>query len=403
MNLEVTNFKVMNPKIMDLKIMNFKMMESKLSDRQTGFTLAELMVGMTIGLLVLSGVTSAYVSSSRAGNASQASSEQVENGRQAIEFISYDLRHAGYFGQMSSLPAPTAALPDPCETTNLVTLFNAMAFPVQAYDAPAVTPLNCLGAADFVPGTDILVVRRASSEPLAPADVPLEGVIYIQANTGVAELQIGDDTSAIGTTLKADGTAATILNRDGVTSAPIQRLLVHIYFIAPCAMPADGGSSCTGALDDEGSPIPTLKRLELSAAGGAAQMNIVPLVAGVENMQFDYGLDNLPGTIDSITGLMGDGTPDCEDTDPGSLANVGVTAGCVAANPGAVQEWTNVVHAEVHILTRSYRPTSNYTDTKTYNLGLGLSALTPGGSFKRHAYSSTVRFTNVSARREIPI
>jgi type IV pilus assembly protein PilW len=388
---------------MDLKIMNFKMMESKLSDRQTGFTLAELMVGMTIGLLVLSSVTSAYVSSSRASNASQASAEQVENGRQAIEFISYDLRHAGYFGQMSSLPAPAAALPDPCETSNLVTLFNAMAFPVQAYDAPAATPLNCLGASDFVPGTDILVVRRASSEPLAPADVPLLGAIYLQANTGAAELQIGDDASAIGTTLKADGTAATILNRDGVTSAPIQRLLVHIYFIAPCAMPANGGSSCTGPLDDEGSPIPTLKRLELSAAGGAAQMNIVPLVAGVENMQFDYGLDNLPTTVDSITGLIGDGTPDCEDVDPGSLANVGVTAGCVAANPGSAQEWTNVVYAEAHILARSYRPTSNYTDTKTYNLGLGLSALTPGGSFKRHTYSSTVRFTNVSARREIPI
>jgi type IV pilus assembly protein PilW len=393
----------MNLKVMDPEIMNFKMKQSKMSDRQAGFTLAELMVGMTIGLLVLSSVTSAYVSSSRAGNASQASAEQVENGRQAIEFISYDLRHAGYFGQMSSLPAPTAVLPDPCETSNLVTLFNSMAFPVQAYDAPATTPLNCLGAADFVPGTDVLVVRRASSEPLAPADVPELGAIYLQANTGAAELQIGDDASAVGTTLKADGAAATILNRDGVTSAPIQRLLVHIYFIAPCAMPANGGASCTGALDDEGSPIPTLKRLELSTVGGAAQMNIVPLVAGVENLQFDFGLDNLPSTVDSITGLIGDGTPDCEDADPGSLANVSVTAGCAVANPGAVQEWANVVHAEAHILARSYRPTQNYVDTKTYNLGLGLSALSPGGNFKRHTYSSTVRFTNVSARREIPI
>ncbi len=388
---------------MKLEIMNSRLMEIRMPTRQSGFTLAELMVGMTIGLLVLSGVTSAYLASSRAGNASQESSEQVENGQQAIEFISYDLRHAGYFGQTSSLPAPGAALPDPCETADLAALFNAMAFPVQAYNAPAATPLNCLGAADFVPGTDILVVRRASSEPLAPTDVPQLGAIYIQANTGAAELQVGDDTSAIGTTLKADGTAATIFNRDGATAAPIQRLLVHIYFIAPCAMPANGGASCTGALDDEGNPIPTLKRLELSAAGGAAQMTIVPLVAGVENMQFDFGLDNLPSTVDTITGLIGDGTPDCEDADPGSRANVGVTAGCPVANPGAVVEWTNVVHAETHILARGYRPSANYADGKTYNLGLGLSALTPGGAFKRHAYSSTVRITNVSARREIPI
>jgi type IV pilus assembly protein PilW len=383
--------------------MNFKKVDSTLSDRQKGFTLVELMVGMTIGLLVLVGVTSAYLSSARAGNASQDSSEQAENGRQAIEFISYDLRHAGYFGQLSSLPVTTIALPDPCETVDLVALYDAMALPVQAYDAPVTTPLNCLDAADFVPGTDILVVRRTSSQPLAPADVPQRGAIYLQANSGAAELQIGDNTSAIGTTLKADGTAAIILNRDGTAGAPIQRLLVHIYFIAPCAMPANGGSSCTGPLDDEGSPIPTLKRLELTAVGGVAQMNIVPLVAGVENMQLDFGLDNLPTTVDSITGLIGDGTPDCEDADPGSLANAGVTAGCVVANPGSVQEWANVVHAEAHILARGYRPTSNYTDTKTYNLGLGLSALVPGGSFKRHSYSSTVRVMNVSARREIPI
>ncbi len=35
--------------------------------RQTGFTLTELMVGMTIGLIVLSGVSSAYIASSNAG------------------------------------------------------------------------------------------------------------------------------------------------------------------------------------------------------------------------------------------------------------------------------------------------------------------------------------------------
>lgn len=383
--------------------MDLNIPESNLTIRQTGFSLVELMIGMTIGLLVLAGVSSAYLASSRAGGESQAASEQVENGRQAIEYISYDLRHAGYFGQLSSFPAPGAALPDPCETANLVTLYNAMAFPVQAYDAPAATPLNCLGASDFVPGTDVLVVRRASSEPLLSTDVPTLGAIYLQANTGAGELQIGDDSSAIGTASKADGAATTLFNRDGATSAPIQRFLVHIYFIAPCAMPADGGSSCTGALDDEGSPIPTLKRLELSAAGGAAQMNIVPLVAGVENVQFDFGLDNLPATVDPITGQAGDGTPDCEDTDPGALANVGVTAGCATANPGTVQEWANVVHAEAHVLARSYRPAANYADTKTYNLGLGLAAVTPGGGFKRHAYSSTVRFTNVSARREIPI
>ncbi len=196
---------------------------------------------------------------------------------------------------------------------------------------------------------------------------------------------------------------ATILNRDGVTAAPIQRYLVHIYFVAPCAMPAGGGASCTGAADDDGSPIPTLKRLELSAAGGVAQMSIVSLVAGVENIQFDFGIDDLPSTVNSVTGLIGDGAADCFDTDPGSGVNAGVTAGCTSANPGAVAEWTNVVQGEAHVLARTYRPDNSYTDNKTYDLGLGLSAATPGGNFKRHAYNTAVRLINLSGRREIPM
>jgi type IV pilus assembly protein PilW len=372
-------------------------------NRQSGFTLTELMVGMTIGLIVLSGVSSAYIASSQAGRESQASSEQVENGRQALEFVMYDLRHAGYFGQLTVLPAPGGALPDPCETANLAAMSQAMAFPVQGYDAPGASPLTCLDAADFVPGTDILVVRRVDTRPLTETDTPEQGAIYLQANALESELQVGNSGGTIGLTKKADGTAATVFNRGGVTAAPIHRYLVHIYFIAPCAMPAGGGASCTGASDDGGNPIPTLKRLELTAAGGAAQMNIVPLVAGVENLQLDYGVDNLPTAVDPITGLIGNGAPDCADTDPGSSANAGVTTGCETANPGAVAEWANVVGAQVHVLARSYRPYNDYTDSKTYDLGLGLGAATPGGGFKRHAYSTAVRLTNVSGRRELPI
>jgi type IV pilus assembly protein PilW len=371
--------------------------------RQHGFTLAELMVGMTIGLIVLSGVSSAYLASSRAGREAQASSEQVENGRAAIEYIMYDLRHAGYYGQLGTLPAPGAALPDPCEAADLVAMQDAMAFPVQGYDAPMASPLTCLGASDFVPGTDIIVVRRADSQILAPADTPVQGAIYLQANPIAGELQIGSSSAAVGTANAADGSSATIMNRDGTTAAPIQRYLVHIYFIAPCAMPAGGGTSCTGAADDDGDPIPTLKRLELSVAAGVAQMSVVPLVAGVENLQIDYGVDDLPAAVDPLTGLAGNGAPDCEDTDPGSGANTGVTPGCSAANPGAVEQWGNVVSAQVHVLSRSYRAYKDYTDTKTYDLGEGLGALTPGGNYKRHAYSAAVRLTNVSGRRELPI
>ena len=109
---------------------------------QRGFTLAELMVAMTIGLIVVAGAGSAYLGTTRANRDQQGVAEQVENGRQALEFIAYDLRHAGFYGQLTSLPAAAPALPDPCETADLAALSDALAFPLQGYDSPSTSPIS---------------------------------------------------------------------------------------------------------------------------------------------------------------------------------------------------------------------------------------------------------------------
>jgi type IV pilus assembly protein PilW len=67
------------------------------------------------------------------------------------------------YGRYVSELAVPAAMPDPCAAT-LATLEAGMALPVQGYDAPATVPPElapCLASANLVPGTDILVVRRA--------------------------------------------------------------------------------------------------------------------------------------------------------------------------------------------------------------------------------------------------
>jgi type IV pilus assembly protein PilW len=375
---------------------------AKLGHQQAGFGVAEFMVAMTIGLVVLTGLSSVYMTANRSSRELQGNSEQIENGRFALDLLASDLRHAGYYGQLTTAPALPAALPDPCESADLAALTQAMALPVQGYDAPAGSPLACLDGADLVPGTDILVVRRAHSEALAPTDVPEDGVIYLQANTTQAELQLGKADGAIGTTRTADGRDATILRKDGVTAAGIQRYLVHIYFIAPCAIPKGGGDRCTGADDDGGRPVPTLKRLELAAAAGATTLRIVPLVAGIENMQVDYGVDEWPAAMDTLTGLAGDGAPDCEDTDPGAAGNPAVTAGCPSGNPGGTAGWGNAVQVKVHLLARNTAQTVGHIEDKTYTLGLGTTIDRPAGAFKRHVYASAVRLNNQSGRREIP-
>lgn len=348
-----------------------------------GFTLVELMIALTIGLFLLGGLVNVFVSSSRAHAELKKTAEHTENGGMAMWSISKDVYAAGYFGEFYLLPDPGGALPDPCAMT-VPQLYAALAFPVQGYDAPAASPLACLGNSDFVSGTDILVIRRADATVLAPTAVPLINEVYLQGVATAAEIQIGAGGSPVGTTLKADGAPAGIFKKDGTTAADIRKLHVHIYFIAPCSAPGNGGDSCTGAGDDGGNPIPTLKRLELTAVDGVTAWRIVPLIEGVQNLQIDYGIDTLPATRNSATGQFGDGAPDVYVASP------------------ATADWPNVVSLKVRVIARATQPTPGYTDVKTYDMGLAGPAGAFNDAFKRRLFAGVMRVINVSGRREIP-
>jgi type IV pilus assembly protein PilW len=136
---------------------------------ERGFSIIELMTAITIGLLILAGLASVFVNSSNANREMRNSAEQIENGRYAIEFLSQDLRHAGFYGEFGTLPAAPGTAPDPCaaptagdvsDTSN-----NALALPVQRVD-PASIPSGCaalLTSANLMPASDIVVVRRADT------------------------------------------------------------------------------------------------------------------------------------------------------------------------------------------------------------------------------------------------
>ena len=56
---------------------------------------------------------------------------------------------------------------------------------------------------------------------------------------------------------------------------------------------------------------------------------------------------------------------------------------------------------EIHLLVRNLEPTPGYQSNKTYVVG-GETFGPFSDAFQRHVYSTTVRLTNVSARRETP-
>jgi type IV pilus assembly protein PilW len=344
---------------------------------QYGFSLVELMVAITLALFVLAGMglTLANTSNSRADL--ERALRQIENGRYAMQLLSQDLHHAGYYGRyVSELPVP-AALPDLC-AVDLASLAAGMALPIQGYEAPTLVPAElagCLDKRNFVPGTDILVIRRAQAAASISAAAAETGQVYLQTSVfpGGPRYVLGNGSDTSVFTLqekKADHSGA-------VVAAGLLPYHVHVYFVSPCDVPASG-NTCDGVNDDDGRPAPTLKRLELASDGlGAPVMRLVPLVEGIQNLQLDYGMDNPgPGTS------TGDGSPDTYVT-TASLA-----------------EWSNVVAVRVNLLAMNTEATRGHTDTKSYNLGLAGSVGPFNDNVKRHAYSAVVRVNNVSGQRE---
>jgi len=66
--------------------------------RQKGLSLVELMISITLGLILLTGVTKVFLSSKTVFSSQQALSRVQETGRLAIDFMSRDIRMAGFMG-----------------------------------------------------------------------------------------------------------------------------------------------------------------------------------------------------------------------------------------------------------------------------------------------------------------
>lgn len=314
------------------------------------------MVSITIGLILLLGLVTLLVNSSASHTEMQKSSAQIENGRYATDLLSDDIRLAGYYGEYS--PTGYDVPEKPCAATIIPAAPN-MPSPI-GYDLTAV-------AADFAcltnlqAGTGVLVIRRVQTVTSAA----VAGTTYLQVS------QCNSDATStpfkFGTIASTGGFDLRTIACNSAVPAAQRKFIVHIYYI----------SSCNVCGTDT---IPTLKMVEY--IDGAAQTPIA-LVEGIEDMQFDYGID-----------ADNDGSPDnyVADTD--------------ATLVGTPANWANVMAVRINLLARNITTTANYDDSKTYAIGLAKPAYTvPPGvarTYKRHTYTAVVRVENTSARRETP-
>lgn len=124
--------------------------------KQLGLSLIELMISITLGLFLLTGVVQVFLSSKGVYTSQQAMSRVQEAGRLAIDFMAKDIRMAGYMGCSSRA----------ANMTTVNTLNNATQFKydfssgIQGYTA-ATVPAGSI-TATVRPNTDVVVLRNAS-------------------------------------------------------------------------------------------------------------------------------------------------------------------------------------------------------------------------------------------------
>lgn len=369
--------------------------------RQRGLTLIELMVSITIMLIIIAALLTLFLNVSNTQREMERVNRQIESGRLSIFVLENEVAHAGfwenYMPQFDDLTingapenVPTGTPPDPCLAYTVATWTDdykrqLLDIPVQSYES---VPASCTDLLkNKKANTDILVVRHAETclpgTPNCEADTA--GKLYFQSSLCGTQKPSSFDLSTAGFT--------NMLGKDCTTPTPKRKFIADIYYVRDYA-------------ETVGDGIPTLARSRFDLAGGTlAQQAPVPLIEGVEGFRVELGLDTLGKTSAAANYTVPIAWADASNRSTPSNRGDGSPDGnfvhCSAASPCTADQLINVAAVKLHVLARSNEVSPGHTDTRTYNLGAA--TLGPfNDHYKRHAFATTVRLTNVTGRRETP-
>ncbi len=340
---------------------------------QKGLTLVEILVALAVSLFLLAGTISVFVSNKQAFRMQEDSNFLQENARFVMDFLGRSIRMADHWGgvESSDIDVNSALSLTGSGGCNQAWLTD-FDYGIQGFDGDDTIgdvtqfPGNCIAATDYVPGTDILVVRYADSEAAGNGDVFLRSAVSRRAVLGTAP-----DTGDLPT--------YNLSAQDGTLNNTYR---VEVWFLRPCSNRAGGTSAtaCDGA-DDRVTPtprsIPTLTRLTLVGTTLTQQA----MLEGIEQLQFEYGRD-----------LDGDGSVDRFDT--ADTLNV-------SANGQRRAAWKQVISVRVALLARSAEFDTGTRDTGTYYLS-GDKGAQSGGitisdsavNYLRKEYQQTLQIRN---------
>ncbi len=285
-------------------------MIATLHSRQTGLTLIELMVALTISLVLLLGITQLFSANKASYNMTEAHARLQENARFALDIMSRDIRSAGYSG---------------CRPIERMEIFSVAQDPVPAVMGPEtiifgreavddsnwnIAPDGQLGA--VVGGTDILVLQRASScggnLVANMADSTADIQIYLPNSCGLAD----EDVVMVADCLNAHifrvsnvvddlaNNIQTISHGAGANFNTTANFCNEDSSAAICSIGEEKAynydaellqfQAFTYFIRNGASGSPALWRYNHNLTVSAR--NPVELIEGVEDMQITYGIDS---------------------------------------------------------------------------------------------------------------
>lgn len=380
---------------------------SNISNKQFGFSLIELMIAITVGLIMLVALGALCLSITNSNKEMAKTNAQIENGRFAMQLLQDDIVHAGFWGDyvprfddLTATGAPgdvPTAVPDIClaySATNWDSTYknNLIGIPIQAYDA---VPTSCNTLlTDKKASTDVLVVRHVNTcvTDATGCETNTSGKLYFQSSECQAPLPASMTADVSGYLL--DTTNLNTLHKKNCTTVvtDTRRFISNIYYVRTYS-------------NSSGDGVPTLMRSQFDLNGGAlGHQAAIPLIEGIEGFNVELGIDNKSDTGATVNYAQavswanpknltsptnrGDGNPDSFIT-------------CTTASPCTVNQLINTVAVRIYVLARANETTPGYSDAKTYSLG-GVTLGPYNDAYKRHVFSTTVRLQNISTRRETP-
>ena len=328
---------------------------------QNGVTLVELMISLVIGLLILAGVTSVFFASRTTYTYNETLSRIQENGRLALESLSFDIRMAGFFGcgKADLIPINVIANDPPIDKID-----GGVAVRGYTYGDAGAAFVDA-GLLKGVANSDAIVIRRASpnllnvDENLAVdnANIKIKGNpdgfekddVLLVTDCTVGDLfrvtnNPNDDVDEGGKVNLAHATGSNSTNRLSKTYGPdaqVMRFEEIAFFVRQ-----------TDRRTKSGNAINALFR----RVNGQVQ----EIVDGVEDMRAFYALDN------DVTNFK-------------------------AKEAIAATDWARVVAIRVHLLLSTQEPT--LTEAQRYQFA---DDAEKGGTDKvmRHEFTQVIALRN---------